>query len=201
MMLLPHLKMFVVVILYFVVMSLVTIGLEKMDMLDSLLVLVLMAWFVLFPITFIVASKKIYFWRAHRTYSVSLDKIYELLGEFSVDGLAFSYENHRGSFFLSPIEFNTSFGNKNTIVKFYTRVWLNNATKTATFCDYFIENTSSSDLFDFSSSIIHQKGMISFSTSRHSSDGRSFSFSTDSIHDKLINLFVQNGWSIRGKII
>ena len=200
MMLLAHLKVFFSIIIYFVVMSLVTLGLDEMDMLDSLFGLVFIAWFVLFVITFIVASKKAFFWRAQKTYSVSLDKIYELLGEFSVDGLSFSYENHRGSFFLSPIEFDTSFGNKNARVKFYTRVWLNNATKTATFCDYFIENTSYSDLFDFSSSKIHKKGMISFSTSSYSSDGRSFSFSTDSIHSKLINLFVQNGWSIRGKV-
>ena len=92
--------------------------------------------------------------------------------------------------------------NQSKRVKFYVKVWLDEVSKKATFCDYLIETTRETDLISsyFSFGKTRQKGMIFLHTTAISSDGSSFKFSTAAVHNELIKLFTKNGWDLQGKV-
>ena len=197
-----YFQLFVYVLLYFAAISLIGITLVNNYASSSTMVTFIISSIVLFIPAFIFMGKKVFMWKAKNTSPISIKEIEEGLSRFAVDGLSFSYESASGAYLLSPFEYSMSMINQRSRVKFYVKLWLDDANKKATFCDYLIETKRETDLISsyFSFGKTRQKGMIFLHTTAASSDGTSFKFSTAAVHDELINLFTKNGWDLQGKV-
>ncbi|GHB65353.1 hypothetical protein GCM10008107_12950 [Psychrosphaera saromensis] len=216
-------KMFFYVLLYFAIISLIGVVLVNNQAPSSIMLTFIISVIVLFVPIFIVISNKVFRWKAETNTPVSVEEIEKRLSKFTVNDLTFTYDVNKGVYLLSPFEYTLTTRNEgrveNKTVKFYIKLWLDEANKKATFCDYLIETKKQrSSIFSvfgsgetepqgtnsissyFSMGKIRQKGMITLSTSATSSDGESFKFSTSAIHEELINLFTKNGWSVQGKV-
>jgi hypothetical protein len=195
--------MVVSIFLYFGVMSIVTIFLDKTDPPDSTMWALAVAWIVLFIPLFIIAGNYAFSWKAKDTPPISESEIQKLLSEFMIDGMGFSYERNKRSYVLSPINSITRVIRKNTIydLRFYTRIWIDAANKKAKFCDYLIQDKHTKKSLSFSIFKTYKKGMILFEINQHSSNAEFIQFSSNEIHKKLISTFIDKGWNIKGKII
>lgn len=201
MIIIAQLKMFFAVLLYFALISLVGMGFIDSNTSGLTMLIFTVVIIVGFIPLFLWVGGKIFFWKAKKSQAISLYDMQKLLKSFKVDGLKFSYEANNNYYTLCPVEYTLYYANAKKTVKFYIRIWLDDKNKKAKFCDYLIEHNKEAYFNSFKAAKSYQKGMISLSTTMHSSDGDSFRFSTPKLHNKLINLFIDNGWDIQGKFL
>lgn len=201
MVIIAQLKMLFAVLLYFAFISLVGMNFFDSYTSGSTMLIFIVVIIVGFIPLFIWVASKVFYWKAKKRQAISLYEMQTLLKKFKLNGLTFSYKADNDYFTLCPVKYTMYYAGAKETVKFYIRIWLDDKNKKAKFCDYLIKHNTEAYFNSFKAEKSYQKGMISLRTTMSSSDGDSFSFSTAKLHNELINLFIDNGWDIQGKVI
>jgi len=185
------------ILLYFAVVSIIAIQFINPHHSSKTGSFMLSAMALFLPFFFLV-GRKVFLWKAKNTPAVSIKEIEKYLNEFNVEGLAFSFEESKGEYLLSPFEFSNNMISERTSSKFYIKIWLDDRLNKATFCDYLVQTTKGTNLLfsSFNMAKSYQKGMISMQTGDFSSAEQGFS--TAPIHNELIKLFTTHGWDLQG---
>ncbi len=191
------LKVFGYIALYFFLMSVVGMVLFNNNASDPVIALYFICCFVLFFPMFIFAGKRAFSWPAEHDNPITQDKLKQCLSRFKVDGLSFSFDEHKDCYWLTPSGYTMSHGTTKKQVQFCIKIWLDEQKKTVFFCDHLM--TKKTGFMSFDRSV--QKGMITLKTVMYSSEGKQKVFSTSAVHDKLINMVTRNGWKLQGKVL
>ena len=200
MVIIAQLKIFFAILLYFAFISLVGMSFFDSYTSGSTMLIFIVVIIVGFIPLFIWIASKVFFWKAKKRQAISLYDMQALLKSFKLNGLKFSYEVDNNYYTLSPVKYTMYYAGAKETVKFYIRIWLDDKNKKAKFCDYLIKHNTEAYFNSFKAEKSLQKGMISLRTTMNSSDGNSFHFSTAKLHNQIINLFIDNGWDIQGKV-
>ena len=186
-------------VLYFVFGGLIMLSITDSSTTYSIALTLALICAVLFIPFYNFIESRVFLWKAETASAVSVKEIEKRLSEFTVNGLTFDYEANNGTYLLTPFEYTMNMVNQSSRVKFYVKICLDETNKKAKFCDYLIEAEREYSLISayFSAGRARKKGVISLYTTAMSSDGSCFSFSSEAVHDELINLFTKNGWELQ----